>query len=236
MPLSDSQSYLFEDSSDSLDDPITEYSNQIDESIIAWIRDDDLTRIATNLTKVQSQYDDLLQERRSISTPFTPYIIRRIIDIDDHMFDLAEDIQTYSREYADQLNVVLTEKRPDRYASVVEMNDILTQANILLLSVSNLDDRVESMVDDDLKRLNRLINKWTLTLYQEYWKLGVFDVDLTRDSIGIEPLPISDIELVYPLLERVDTLISQIEKQWQREMDNNPTPGREPDETIITIY
>lgn len=235
MPLSDSQSYLFDDSSESLDDPITSYSSQIDKSTVSWIRDSDLSEVAAKIVRVQSKYDDILAERQSISTPHHRQSINRMIDLDDLLFDLRGQIQDYNRQYADRLELVITNERSGRYQSVLEMTDILTQANILLLSISNLDDKIQSMVDDDIKRLDRLLNKWTLTLYQEYWKLGIFDIDLTRRSIILQPIRISDIEVVYPLIEHIDLLISQIEKRWQREMDNNPTPGREPDEIIITI-
>lgn len=212
------------------------YNKSIDDSVISWIRDDELREIMNELLDAQEQYDSIIEERRKAAIPTNRKTIDKITELEDNIYDAHERIVDVKDRYNDRLEVVITDIRPDRYQAVLEMTDLLTEGNIKLLSVSNVKPRVLAVMHEYYEEVEKKLDTWTEAIYEEYWKLGIFDIDLHRSKIDMIATPVSDVDIVRNILQHIDEdIVSTIEEKWNYQMTHNITPNRSKNEVIIPL-
>lgn len=211
------------------------YIDSIDNSVISWIRDEQLSEIMRELLSTHEKYDDIIQERRDSPRISDRKSLDKAIDLDEQLYDTHEQINQINQRYTQRLEQLIQVDRRERYQAILEMSDLLTQANILFISVSNVKPKVLSVLHEQYMDLERKLDDWTSTIHEEYWKLGIFDIDLHRDNIDIMPIPISDISIATNLLDQIIHLLAQIERQWNHQRHDNPTPNRSANEVIIPL-
>lgn len=209
------------------------YELDEDGAKMRYIRDPDLHELATHLRDSVRSYNSMIEERKKLTKwKRNTRNLKKIQNLSNNISDLKDEIESLKKEYSDAVHKIIYGSRANRFRKIEEMSDKLRTSQLLIQSTWDISDDIRSRLENQIMRIEDMIDEWIELLTFEYWKMGIFSDQFEHHHLI--PIRIDDIEVVDSIFRQIQMNMEELQDLWNEERIHNATPTMDP--SVYTIF